>query len=171
MEKLNTPFGKIDILLDGQPIDHIIQEGQTGFDLWPDIKGRYQISVKYIPDGKEHSLLCTFSPTCAYERDYDHGERLECQAFYNSQKIKMSIGIECEFDYDLDNSRISYGYDYDAEYLENGMAITILPETKTQDYIFGIAWIDNVRYCFDQTREEENREYQTHLAADPSFRL
>lgn len=170
MKKLNTPFGEIDILLDGQPIDYIIQEGQTGFDLWPDVKGRYQINVKYIPDGKRHSLSCTFSPTCAYERADDGGERLECQAFYNSQKIKMSIGVEYEL---IDNRdiRLLYGYDYEAKSLESGVAVTILPETKTQDYIFGIAWIDDVRHCIDKTEEEEYRDYQTYLAADPKLRL
>lgn len=166
MEKLNTPFGEIAVLLDGLPINYAAQKGSDNGVLLPDIKGRYQIEVNYIPDGREHSLSCVFSPVCKYERTPESGERLECQSFYNLQRMKMSIGIECEADY-IDGVRYSNGYDYDAEYLDNGMAYIIMPGTKTERYVFGIAWIDDVGW--DVPLSEWKRDVQTWNAADPTL--
>ena len=59
------------------------------------------------------------------------GERLECLSFYGIQRVKMSIGLEGEC------GRNYYEYDYDIDYLDNGMAYVIMPETKTEKYSFG----------------------------------
>lgn len=88
-------------------------------------------------------MSCIFSPLCSYEKTPESGERLECQGFYSSQRIKMSIGLECEAG-TIGGIRASDGYDYDADYLDNGMAYIILPETKTEQYVFGIVRIDRV---------------------------
>ena len=167
LDKLNTPFGEIAIMIDGQPIDYVAQKRLENDIRWPDVKDRYQIKISYIPDSKKHSLSCVFLPTCSYERTPESGERLECQGFYSLQRIKMSIGLECEVDY-LDGVRFSNGYDYDADYLDNGMAFIIMPETKTEKYVFGIAWIDDVGLD-DPINSKHDREVQTWFAADPTF--
>lgn len=51
MEKLKTPFGEIDIKIDGQSIGYIAQKGLDNDVLWPDVRNRFQIVVKYVPDG------------------------------------------------------------------------------------------------------------------------
>lgn len=167
MEKLATPFGDIDVLIDEKPIPYTVQKGSANDVVWPNIRHRYQIVILFIPDGKEHSLSCVFSPNCSYDRTPESGECLECQSFYSPQRIKMSIGIECETGYS-DGKRVSDKYDYDADYLDNGMVYRILSDTKTERYVFGIAWIDDVGR---DDKVDNNRGVQTWFAADPTFRL
>lgn len=45
----------------------------------------------------------------------------------------MSIGLEGE----CGRNYYEYEYDYDIDYLDNGMAYVIMPETKTEKYSFG----------------------------------
>ena len=122
LEKLNTPFGEITIMIDGQPIDYTAQKGSDNDILWPDVTERYQIEIRYVPDGKEHNLSCVFLPVCSYEKSPESGERLECQSFYGLQSVKMSIGLECEAGY-IEGVRASDEYDYDADYLDQGRVI------------------------------------------------
>ena len=169
MEKLKTPFGDIDVLIDGKSIAYTALKGSDNDVLWPDVRNRFQIVVKYVPDGRKHSISCVFSPTCSYEKGPESGERLECQSFYNPQRIKMSIGLECEAGY-IGGVRASDEYDCDADYLDNGMSYLIMPETKTEQYVFGIAWIDDVGWD-DPIDNEHNRDVQTWFAADPTLAL
>lgn len=169
MEKLNTPFGEMAVMIDGQPIDYTAQKGSDNDVLWPDVRNRYQIVVRYVPDGKKHSLSCIFSPICSYKKVPESAERLECQSFYGSQRVKMSIGLECEAGY-IGGVRASEAYDYDADYLDNGMVYIIMPETKAEKYVFGIAWIDDVGWD-DPINDEHNRDVQTWYAADPTWAL
>lgn len=166
---LITPFGKIKILVDEKEIPYSVRKGKINKNLYPDVLGRYQIAVRFIPDGKEHSIACVFEANCLYERNIESGERLECQSFYNDRQYKMSIAIECEAGY-VDGTRVSRNYDYDAEYLENGIAYLILSGTKTERYIFGIAWIDNVD-CDDAVGSTKKRDVQTWFGADPTLAL
>ena len=161
---LLTPFGKIKILIDEKEIPYLAQKGTINNIIYPDVLGRFQISVPFTPDGKEHSIACIFQPICSYRRYTESGEGLACQAFYNEQNYKMSIGVEIKED-----GRIGYDH-YDAEYLENGMSYQILPDTKTNLYVFGIAWIDNVD-CDDTDSENSSRDCQTWFAADPGSSL
>lgn len=164
MKRLNTPLGEIAVMIDGRPIDYTAQKGPFNDVLWPDVKDRYQIEVRYVPDGKEHSLSCVFSPTCPYMKTPEGGERLECLSFYGTQRVKMSIGLEGE----CGRNYYEYEYDYDIDYLDNGMAYVIMPETKTEKYSFGIAWIDDVGWD-DPIDDEHDRDVQTWFAADPRF--
>ena len=63
--------------------------------------------------------------------------------------------------------RFSDEYDYDAEYLVNGMSYLILPGTKTEQYVFGISWIDDVGRN-DPGDGNHNRDIQTWFGADPT---
>ena len=161
---LITPFGKIKILIDKKEVPYIAQKGARDNIIYPNILGRYQITVSFIPDGKEHSIACIFQPNCAYRRYTESGEGLDCQAFYNEQNYKISIGVEVK-----EEGRFGYDH-YNAEYLENGMSYQILPDTKTNLYVFGIAWIDNVN-CDNVEEDNNSRDSQTWFAADPSSSL
>ena len=169
MSKLITPFGEINILIDGKPVSYSAQEGEKIDTLCPHVLGRYQILVTLIPDGKEHRVACMFEPACLYERTPESGERLECQSFYNDHRFKMSIGLECEAGY-IGGVRASDEYDYDALYLENGMEFLVETYTKTKKYVFGIAWIDNVGWE-DHIDDNNGRDSETWYGADPTLAL
>ena len=160
MEMLITPFGIIKILIDGKEVPYFAKKGTIDDIRFPDILGRYEIIVSFVPDGKQHRIACIFEPNSSYERYVESGERLECQGFYNDRNYKMSIGVECE------QGSLEY-YDYDVNYLVNGMSYQILPNTKTERYVFGIAWIDNVD-CDETVGDNNERDTQTWFAADPT---
>ncbi len=168
MQKLITPFGDIEIKIDGQLIDYDAKEGKKIETLCPDVIGRYQIRIEIPQDRKKHRISCTFLSDSEYERTPESGERLECNSFYNSKDIKMSIGLEGET-WSVSDKIASeeYGYDYDIEYLENGMSYIILETTKTTSYVFGIAWIDRVSW--NNSQEDETRDVQTWFGADPTI--
>ena len=90
---LLTPFGEIRILIDEKSVPFIAQEGRKLEGLCPHVLGRYQITVPFIPDGKEYIIACVFEPICSYEKAQESGERLECQSFYNDSRFKMFIGL------------------------------------------------------------------------------
>ena len=169
MEKLKTPFGEIEILIDGKATSYTAEEGRKLDVLCPHVLGRYQITVQFIPDGKDHTIACVFESDCINQRTPESGERLECQSFYNDSGFKMSIGLECEAGY-IDGVHATNGYDYDADYLENGMSFLIDANTRTEHYTFGIAWIDNVKWD-DPTGESSDRDVETWYGADPTLAL
>lgn len=162
MGNLLTPFGEIRILIDSEPVPYEAKEGRIPGHGCPHVLGRYQIAVHFISDGKAHTIACVFEPVCPYERSPESGERLECQGFYNDQRYKMSIGVECD--------TLSGDYDYDAGYLENGMAYLIDENTQTDQYTFGLAWIDNVGWN-DPVDDENDRDVETWYGADPTLAL
>lgn len=50
------------------------------------------------------------------------------------------------------------------------MTFLIETNTKTERYVFGIAWIDNVRWD-DPTGESSDRDVETWYGADPTLAL
>ena len=169
MDTLLTPFGEIEIMVDGKTVPYSTREGRKLEGLCPHVLGRYQIEVRFIPDGKAHTIACVLGPDCAYGKTPESGERLECQSFYNDRRFKLSIGIECETGY-VGEVRATDKYDYDADYLENGMSFLIDQNTKTEQYTFGIAWIDNVGWK-DSANEDIGRDIETWYGADPTLAL
>ena len=167
MEKLLTPFGEIKILIDGNPVPYVAQEVRKHDVLCPHVLGRYRIVVGFVPDGGEHTIACVFEPDGPYGRTPESGERLECQGFYNDQRFKMSIGLEFEAGY-IGGGRVSNAYDYDADYLENGMSYLIGESTKTESYVFGISWIDDVGWD-DPIDDNNDRDVETWYGADPTL--
>lgn len=156
--KLSTPFGEASIFIDDKEIEYNFVKLKP-FKNCPDIDGRYVIEIDFKPDGKEHKISCEISNIDSnFETDFESGERLECRSFY-SGNIKMSIGCEGDNWYDPDGTRDSL-YDYDVDYLDNGMAYSILPFTKTEKYIFVLSWILSCN--------NEN-DVQTWFAADPFY--
>ncbi len=155
---LETPLGKIEVKLDGEPINYKIITIPTD-KTCNELDGRFSIEIQCIPDGKSHRLTCTIINYKPSEADgIESGERLELYSFYKD-KIKLSIGMEADIGCLNNGKRISE-YDYDADYLKDGVCYLILPTTKTNKFIFGVAWITNVN--------AEN-DVQTWYGADPSM--
>ena len=159
--KINTPMGEISILIDGFEVEYTPEKAEALKRWFPNVLGRYFIKINHIPDGKPHKISCVFPFDESIERSPESGDHLECQAFYDKDSFKLSIGT-----YGETNSE--FHFDYDIEYLQNGMQYIVLPETKTQEYEFGICWIDNVDS--DEYDEDTNdRDTQTWLGADPTY--
>ncbi|NLK22139.1 MAG: hypothetical protein GX308_08735 [Epulopiscium sp.] len=159
MEKLITPLGVVAIYNNANKIKYKIVKLDCNSNIFPDIDGRYKIIVEYENDMFPQLIYCTlegidFSSIESYD---ESGEGLECKAFYQDD-IKLSIGIAADTIY-VDGKRIS-SYDYDSVNLHNGLGYHILPTTKSQKLIFGVAWIKG--------RNEAN-EVQTWYAADPTI--
>lgn len=165
MEKLITPFGEIKIRIDGRSVPYIAQEGRQQDAVCPHLLGRYRISVPFIPDSKAHTVACVFDSDCSYERTAESGERLEYQSFYNDRRFKMTIGVEGE----AGGIRAIDAYDYDVDYLENGMSFLVNTNTRTECYVFGIAWIDNVGR--DDPMDHNDRDVETWYGSDPALTL
>ena len=70
-------------------------------------------------------------------------------------KYIQSIGTEADF-----CEPRTFDYDYGGRNLPNGLEIEIDPQTKTQYFIFGIAWL---KEC------SEEKDVQTWYAADPTI--
>ena len=81
----------------------------------------------------------------------------------------MSIGLECEAGF-AGGVRASDGYDYDACYLKNGISYLVFPGTKTEQYVFGIAWIDDIGWN-DPVHCLRKRGIETWYGADPTLPL
>lgn len=160
--KIITPMGEITVLIDDVESQYVPIKGAEIEALYPDVLGRYQIEIHFVPDGKVHTISCVF-PYDAKIKDYiESGEDLECQGFYKDS-IKLSIGAKGE-------NGIHTDYDYDIEYLDNGMQYIILPKTKTEEYVFGVCWIDGID-ADNQSEEMISRDTQTWFGADPTLNI
>ena len=157
--KLTSPLGEISFFIDDNEIEYSYKALKP-FESCPDINDRYIIVIEFMPDGKKHSISCVISNSNKIvETDFESGEYLECQAFY-SDNIKISIGLEGDNWYDSDTGRRESEFDFDVEYLNDGMAYSILPFTKTQKYLFGISWLSPYN---------AQNDVQTWYAADPFY--
>ena len=162
-DKIITPMGDITILIDDIETRYVPLKGAPLENLCPDVLGRYQIEIQFLPDGKEHTISCVFPYNKSIKGYGESGEDLECQGFYDNNCIKLSIGTEGE-------TGIPTDYDYDIEYLNNGMQYIIFPTTRTERYVFGVCWIDDIN-LEDQSREMISRDTQTWFGADPTLSI
>ncbi|MBS4537539.1 hypothetical protein GOQ27_03640 [Clostridium sp. D2Q-11] len=160
MRKLITPLGTLSIFFDDIEINYEAIRLGKNTKLFPNIEGRYKITVGYNSDNIRHKIHCIINNLdySKVEQVVESGEGLECQSFY-LDKIKLSIGIECDVGYFHTGERIGT-YDYDSLYLENGMGYDILQDTKSQEFVFFIAWI---------TESTDDTEVETWFAADPTM--
>lgn len=156
---LNTPFGPVLILLDGRALAFAAVPAAPDPRTCPDIGGRYFIRISVLPDGRPHTLCCVLPelPRRA-QSEPEPGDRLALCSWY-TDGYKLSVGTEGE------EGRFSQPFDYDISYLAAGMAYLILPETKTQSFSFGIAWISGV----PEPDADNPRDVQTCFAADPGI--
>ena len=155
--KLITPLGEITVLIDGNELEYSYKKLKS-FKSCPDVKDRYAIEIDFLPDGMVHSIACVLSDLDERAKlNVESGEHLECVSVI-FEDIKLSVGLEGDDLHMPDGTRIS-SYDYDIEYLKDGMAYTVLADTVTEKYVFGIAWLSP--FCADN-------EIQTWYAADPT---
>lgn len=159
MPKLVTPFGTVRIYDNATEIEYKAVKLETDSTVFPHIDGRYKIIVEYKNDMFPHFIYCTLGGIDfnKIESHSEPGENLDSKAIYKDN-IKLSIGVEADTCY-LDGERIS-NYDYDSIYLQNGLGYYIFPTTKSQNLIFGIAWINGY---------DETNEVQTWFASDPTI--
>ncbi len=79
---LNTPLGKINILIDNKSINYNYKLVSPD-RLCKDVDGRYSITIPFTPDGKYHRISCViedYHPTPLDE--IESGERLALKSFY-----------------------------------------------------------------------------------------
>ncbi len=154
---MQTPLGYLEIKIDDDTIEYKYLTISTD-RVCPDLNGRYAIVIPFQPDKATHTISCRLKNYTASIKDGpESGENLELYSFYRDC-VKLSIGMEGDTDY-INGERIS-NYDYDTEYLSDGVQYCILPMTKTEKYVFGIAWLNNVT---------ENTDIQTWFGADPTL--
>lgn len=157
---LETPLGDMEVLIDN--VSTVCEAVKINLDkTCPNLTGRYCIKIKFIPDGAPHEIACCIKGHVPTDRDdIESGERLEIKSFYQ-ERCKVSIGMEGDSGYYYEGPNLIRldTYDYDNEYLENGVKYVILPFTTTSEYLFGIAWLDNV---------SEDNDVQTWYGADPT---
>lgn len=155
---LVTPFGEIEILIDGKAIEYNYKKLNPDSHC-KDVNGRHLIQVSFVPDGKNHRISCRISGYKASGSDeIETGENLELKSFYKGN-AKLSIGMEGDSGY-INGERVSLFYDYDNDYQDDGVEYVVLPDTKTQNYVFGISWLN----CC-----HENNDVQTWFGADPTI--
>lgn len=169
MKKLNnllTPLGAINIAIDGESIPYeYIKLGQIKGRKFP-LLGRYQISIDFKPDGREHDISCTINNRRLGIGQIETGERLTTINFYSEDRIKLTVGIVAESGY-IYGIRYSE-FDYDEFCLKNGIAYKVLSETQTSKYIFMIAWIDDVGEN-DLIDVGQDRDIETWFGVDPDY--
>lgn len=155
---LLTPFGEIEVLIDGVIYDYIAEELPIDSVFYADLDGRYLITINYVPDGERHVIECKIK-NCDKDvyRESQNGEMLE-SLYFSKGKINLSIGTEGETLCDDPEYNLN---DYDIEYLEYGMSYIIEKSTKTSCFRFGIAWLLNAKDEYD---------CQTWYGSDPSYR-
>ena len=152
-----TPLGEIEIFIDGNKIDYSASPVEITRNC-NDLDGRFCVRTYFVPDGKEHIISCCIANYSPTEKDgIESGERLKLKSFYTG-KSKVSLGMEADTGYI--NEIRSSTYDYNAGYLKNGVYYEILPETRTHEFIFGIAWLNN---CTD------DKDVQTWFGADTTL--
>ncbi len=97
MKKLITPFGTILIYINDIEMEYQAIKLENNPVLFPDIDGRYKITVKYDSDNSEHFIYCMIdNMDCSkIQNGPESGERLECQTFYQDN-MKLSKGIESD---------------------------------------------------------------------------
>lgn len=148
---MDTPFGKIKALFDGQPMafSKICVDPDKRY--FPHVDKVYRIIINIEPDGKEHTLEFLLVD-CEVEGEPETGERLEAVSFYLGRG-KITLGCYASFgDYK------DYDFDFGGDLKKNGIEISIFPTTATKQFFFGVSW---VKRC---TKEND---VQTWFGADP----
>lgn len=150
---LISPLGKLELLKDGKPVGFFHNSIDPNAELFPDVDEIQRLEYDYVSDGKPHTLSFVVKGE-NIKGTVESGEVLEAISFYQD-KCKLTLGCVASFgDYK------EYHLDYDGYYCDEGIVITILPETKSQVFKFGACWLSNY--------SDEN-DNQTWFGADPTI--
>ena len=151
--ELVTPFGRIQVKLDGRPICFSYEAHEPIEGLFPDVDGIYRIGVEVQQDGRNHSLKLELSSD-GTSGEPEPGEMLEALSFYRNGG-KITLGCYAAF-----GEMNAYGLDFDGQWDDSGIEVLIFPFTKTHTYQFGVCWLNT---CTEET------DVQTWYGADPSI--
>ena len=162
-KQLILPFGRVELFFDDKPMWFNVRKVE---DL-PENESNctvYAIDYDYFADGREHTLKCKFvaSLPTTYN-DIESGEMLEAFTYDLISKIRVHIGCKASFDYYNEyNFDFNGDYGLDSSQRFNSIILRILPKTKSQRFIFGIAYalIERIR----------DNDAETWLAVEEAWR-
>lgn len=123
---METPFGKIKALFDGEPMVFSKVCVDSDERYFPHVDKSYRIMINIEPDGKEHTLELLLTD-CDADGEPETGERLEAVSFYPG-KGKITLGCYADFGDDEN-------FDFDGDLKKNGINGTTLPFTFRPGYI------------------------------------
>lgn len=153
---LNTPLGDINIYVDGIVTDdYEIKPLKNDKKLFPNLDGRFALIVDFKPDGRKHRIECRLENHIVSEFDcLECGENVSSVALYSEHFVPedwYGVGY---------GGKISIAVEYGFDYSENGYAAVLISEnTKTDRFVFGVAWKIPDRLSFGET----------FLGADPTL--
>ena len=139
---LKTPFGNIRMFLDKKEVEFNFFKIQNSksFLKTETYSLKYEFKKEKVDKINKHFLKCILETNFEYEAYVETGERLEAISF-EINKGKLTIGTTTGFSmmkFDGNNN------DFDVEYLENGIEIVIFKETVSQEFCFGISFLENM---------------------------
>lgn len=150
---LNTPLGKILLLVDGEVVPYKVEQLGLVPVLFPDIQARFKICFDYDQNHPARSIKCLVENTSV--RGWgETGECLEAISFYHAT-LKLTLGIRGSF-----GDAVDYGFDFDGQHLEHGIECLLSKRTASQPFVFAVSWIDPVT---------EDNDVQTWYASDPAI--
>lgn len=160
---LITPFGSIHIKIDDLETEYIAVKLPLGGHGYSGAAARYAIRIDVKPDGYKHNIDCRLSDIPQFvEGRPESGEDLECMTFSNSDGT-TDLTIAClgeTWEMGCSIESLERGYDYDAVTLQDGMRYTVMPATRTSEYIFGICWKEGIT---------DPQDLDTWFGADPNL--
>lgn len=139
---LKTPFGNIRMFLDKKEVEFNFFKIQNSksFLKTETYSLKYEFKKEKIDKINKHFLKCILETNFEYEAYVETGERLEAISF-EVNKGKLTIGTVSGLsmvEVDGNNN------DFDVKYLKNGIEIVIFKETASQEFCFGISFLENM---------------------------
>ena len=150
---LNTPLGKILLLVDGKAVLYKVEQLNPVAALFPDIQARFKIRFDYDQNHPAKSIQCLVEDA-SVRGGSETGECLEAISFYQAN-LKLTLGVRGSF-----GDAADYGFDFDGQHLERGIECLLNERTASQPFVFAVSWIDPVT--------DEN-DVQTWYASDPAI--
>ncbi|ERK53991.1 hypothetical protein HMPREF9015_00216 [Leptotrichia wadei F0279] len=139
---LKTPFGNIRMFLDKKEVEFNFSKIQNSksFLKTETYLLKYEFKKEKVDKINKHFLKCILETNFEYEAYVETGERLEAISF-EINKGKLTIGTVSGLsmvEVDGNNN------DFDVKYLKNGIEIVIFKETASQEFSFGISFLENM---------------------------
>ena len=139
---LKTPFGNIRMFLDKKEVEFNFFKIQNSksFLKTETYSLKYEFKKEKVDKISKHFLKCILETNFEYETYVETGERLEAISF-EINKGKLTIGTVSGLsmvEVDGNNN------DFDVKYLKNGIEIVIFKETASQEFCFGISFLENM---------------------------
>ena len=139
---LKTPFGNIRMFLDKKEVEFNFSKIQNSksFLKTETYSLKYEFKKEKVDKINKHFLKCILETNFEYEAYVETGERLEAISFeINKGKLTIvTVSGLSMVEVDGNNN------DFDVKYLKNGIEIVIFKETASQEFSFGISFLENM---------------------------